>query len=115
MGKKVEEVQEIKWNFTREWEIVFNTVSGRSYKDTVKQPVDWNAFYVEQETKERILEMRVISTDEWEIFTEHIEGFKVEKRGLIKSCYPDHKHQPASKEDLEEAGYPPERIKDILG
>lgn len=115
MSKEVEEVQEIKWNFTRQWEIVFNTVSGRSYKDTVKQPPEWNAFYVEQETKERLLEMRVISTDEWELMTEHIEAFNVKKGKLLKSNYPDHMDIPATREDVEKAGYTPERIREIFG
>jgi hypothetical protein len=105
---------EQKWHFTREWTVTYNATSGRTYNDTSHEPLDWDEFMVNQETREKIFVFRIIHTDDYDLKTEHIEGFKLTKGRITKSLYPEIKNIEVTAKDLKEKGFSAKEIKEEL-
>ena len=100
--------------FNREYKITYKMKTGNEYIDTDTSPIDWEIHFVEHEVRERISEMRVISLDEWTVYTREIEAFKIERGKIVKTLPQQYSRIPATKDDLIELGFEGEELEKEL-
>ena len=102
------------WHFRREWIVTYSAKSGRQYKDTINNPVNWDEDQVDYEVKDKIFTFRIIQTDEWDLLTDNIEAFKFEKGIVTKNNYPDQKNIHLTAKEFKEIGFTDSEIKEEL-